>query len=249
MTENYHTRINSLSKSQQDLVSEIIHAFESSVTSKIDSTSNICTEKFAEDFQNRIVLYHAMNEELLNKKTFEYALRGACRFDGRSAELNSNSTNAGADITIDGRSFSLKTEASSAIKRSHLTISKIMEARWIRDCNNGAEFLRGLQHNFIAHLRQYQRILMLRGFVINPQLVEYMLVEIPLDILLQSQHLSPSDFKPQTVNGTTSAKIQVGGKQAFTLRLDGSVEKITISLLSLELCQIHGSWQVPVITL
>ena len=244
MGNNPYIRIQTLSESQQNLVSDVIGAFEKKITAEIDPNSDICTTKFSEDFQNRLVLYHAMNAEALSKKTFEYALRGACRFDGRRADLDANPTHPGTDIEIDGVGFSLKTEAARSISRTTLTISKLMETRWIRECQNGADYLEGVRKHIITHLLKYQRILVLRAFAINEQLYEYHLVEIPVDILRLSAGLLASDFKSRTKNGSSSADVVMDGKKAFSLSLDGSVEKVTIRSLDLRLCTLHGKWTV-----
>ena len=141
----YNKRLVNLSESQQKILMEVITAFESKVESHITKQSDICTPKFSEDFQNRLVLYHAMNEEVLNKKTFEYAFVGACKFDGRQARLESNPVNPGTDAVVNGVAYSLKTEASRGINPSNITISKLMEARWIRECETGEDFLSGMK--------------------------------------------------------------------------------------------------------
>ncbi len=248
MADNPYVRIQTLSQSQQNLVSDVIGAFEKRIATEINPHSDICTTKFSEDFQNRLVLYHAMNEEALSKKTFEYALRGACRFDKRIAHLDANPTNPGTDIDIDGEAFSLKTEAAKSISRKSLTISKLMEARWIRECQNGDDYLRGVCNNIVTHLQQYQRILMLRAFGPKDHLYEYHLIEIPLDILLHSANLSAPDFKPRTKNGSSGADVKINGQKAFSLILDGSVEKVTIRSLDLQFCKLHGKWIVPIIS-
>lgn len=246
MTDKPYARLESLSQSQQNLVSDIIGAFENDVIAEINPASDICTPKFAEDFQNRLVLYHAMNEDVLNKKTFEYALRGACRFHGSIANIDNNPTNPGTDIEINGVAFSLKTEAAKTISRNTLTISKLMEARWIRECHGGEDFLRGVQQHIVTHLQQYQRMLMLRAFVISDRVFEYVLVEIPIVVLLKIDHLTAADFSARTPNGSTRADIRISGHKAFSLSLDGSVEKVTIRSLDLRLCQVHARWRIPV---
>ena len=74
--------------------------------------------------------------------------------------------------------------------------------------------------------------------------VEYNLVEIPLTVLRQVKALRAGDFSERTKNGGSSAKVTVNGRPAFTLRLDGSVEKITVSGLRVDVCRRHGTWRV-----
>lgn len=248
MSDDLSNRILRLSPRQKALVTDVVDAFESDVAADADPNSDICTPAFSEEFRNRLVLHHVMNEELLKKKTFEFAVRGACRFAGKDAVLDDNPVNPGTDITIDGVHFSLKTEAAKSINPNFLTISKLMEARWIRSCRTGQDFLDGVRSNIVPHLSRYARILMLRAFKIENQLCEYVLIEIPLEVLLMCGNLSPEDFSERTVNGSSSAEVILNGERAYTLSFDGSVEKITVRRLALSLCTFHGKWMVPIIS-
>lgn len=236
-----------LPPNRRDLLVEMAIALGCDVESEILAGSDICTEVFAGDFQNRLVLFHAMNDEPLKKKTFEYAFVRSMKTDGRDAVLENNPVNPGTDATVDGVSYSLKTEAAKGIKRENIMISKLMEARWIRGCSTPDEFASGIRNRVIPHLEQYERILTLRAFRggSSNDRYEYHLVEIPLDLLLQVRNLSPADFKERTSNGSTSADVvDSSGNRRFSLRLDGSVEKVTISNLAVSECTIHGTWKV-----
>ena len=57
--------------------------------------------------------------------------------------------------------------------------------------------------------------------------------------------LTAGDFRAKTAGGGSGADIYVDGEKAFYVRMDGSVEKVTISGLLTKLCVIHGSWTVP----
>ncbi|NMG11685.1 hypothetical protein DP117_34455 [Brasilonema sp. UFV-L1] len=146
-----------------------------------------------------------------------------------------------------------------------------MEARWIRECRVSADFARETTYRVISHLSKYERIMMLRAYDILPPVskenqteispliqnsdaiktlpkVRYELYEIPLNVLMLVKGLQESSFKPRTKNGGSSAKVYTtDNKAAFTLILDGSVEKITVSSLRIDLCFLHGSWVIPTI--
>jgi hypothetical protein len=51
-----------------------------------------------------------------------------------------------------------------------------------------------------------------------------------------------------TKGGGTSAKVTIGNKPAFTLRLDGSDGKITFAGLQIAFCVRHASWIIPTVT-
>lgn len=233
-----------LSSPRRTLLRDLAEALARDVEVSIDPNSDILTAAFVESFSGRLLAYHAMNEERMTKKAFEYAFRAASRAAGREAELTGNPVNAGADATVDGVRFSLKTEAAQNISRSSITISKLMEARWIRECRTGEDFASATRRHVGDHLRNYQRMLTLRSFDVDGGRVEYHLVEVPLDALHIVRDLVPADFTERTRNGGSSARVKIGEATAFTLRLDGSVEKITLSGLRVARCRIHGSWVV-----
>ena len=52
------------------------------------------------------------------------------------------------------------------------------------------------------------------------------------------------DFSPRTKSGGTSARDLFNESHAFTLRLDGSVKKITVAGLAVAACQTHATWRV-----
>lgn len=208
------------------------------------SPSDIASTRFAADFANRLLLHHATNEERLNKKTFEYLFVASCKAAGKTATRVTLSDHPHADVSVDGVMYSLKTEASAGISEDLITISKLMEARWIRDCRTAGDFVRGLKDKVIPHLESYERIVMLRSFVLKGPQVRYDLIEIPQSVLLGVKGLKASDFSPKTANNSTRASVVVDGEESFILRVDGSVEKITVSSLRLDHCRLHASWQL-----
>lgn len=233
-----------LTPQRQVLLLELAQALTRTIDVKAERGSDILSTAFVEDFTGRVLAYHAMHEEKMTKKTFEYVFCGASRAAGRAAEITGSPVNPGADVTVDGSKFSLKTEAAQGISADTITISKLMEARWIRECRTGADFAREVSSHVGGHLDHYERMLTLRAFDLEDGSVEYSLVEIPLTVLRQVRTLRPADFSERTKNGGSSAKVTVNGRPAFTLRLDGSVEKITVSGLRVDVCRKHGSWRV-----
>ncbi len=207
--------------------------------------SDIVTPLFSEYFASRLLIHHAVVEEKLHKKSFEYLFRDALRHDGRTAHITVSHIHPGADIVVDGTRISLKTEASKDIRAMKITISKFMEARWIRDqdalglAQLGAEKLR-------EHLAGYDRIFLLRAFNPIKGQVTFYGVEIPHRLLTLALSVKPSDV---TLNpgrsGGGSALCRDQGLDVFTLRFDGSVEKVTITNLRVDLCITHAKWSIP----
>ena len=148
---------------------------------------------------------------------------------------------------VDGGKFSLKTEGGKSIKPTTIHISKLMEARWIRECNGKDDFCTRSKEKIGAHLAHYERIISLRSFLTDSS-VKYELVEIPMEILLEISRLRPADFSEKTANGSSSATVRGSdGTVFFVLSLDGSVEKITVRGLPLRLCKIHATWEVSLV--
>ena len=216
--------------------------------SKISSDSNLLVPKFVDDFSSRLIVHHAVHDDKLTKKSFEFAFKSACVASGWNAVITGDPTNPGSDIVVNGVQFSLKTEAARSIKKRYITISKLMEARWIRNCQSKQDIAHEASTNISAHLEQYERIIMLRSFDFEPNFVNYDLIEIPKRILFANiSKLKMHDFSDITRNGSSRADIFLDGKRVFSLRLDGSVEKITISNLDVDFCNHHGSWKIPII--
>jgi Type II site-specific deoxyribonuclease len=232
-----------LSEQRQKILLDLASALSRPIDARVLATSDIASEPFVEGFSGRLLAHHALHEQKLTKKAFEYAFVSASNAANRTAEIVANATNPGADVLVDGVPFSLKTEGAKSMSRISITISKLMEARWIRECASPEDYCREVTARVPAHLNQYSRVLILRAFEL-PQYFEYDLIEIPLSILHRTADLSPSDFTARTINGGSSARVSHGGNVAFTLRIDGSVEKITVSGLKVALCISHATWRV-----
>src|SRR5205807_9520799 len=95
------------------------------------------------------------------------------------------------------------------------------------------------------------------------------LVEIPLEILQKIGNLTVADFTTRGAEGGTTGRVSLsrwfgqlelvaeevpirgrprkGGpkREDFSLRLDGSDGKVTISRLPMQLCTRHASWFIP----
>lgn len=238
-------RIRSASAIEIEWLISILDAIRHPTEEWINPASDIVTRTFADAFSQRLRLFHALHDpgEVLTKKAFEFTFKGASYAAGRNAVLVDNSTHAGADAIVDGVRFSLKTEAARGIRRETITISKLMESAWTKDCKSINDFL-AVMPRVLAHLRQYERILVLRAFgrlATSPE-VRYELIEIPKELLLQAEYITAADFKPVTKARGTTVAVRYGGRQAFYLVFDGSDQKITIRRLPVALCTMHASW-------
>jgi hypothetical protein len=246
---NARRRLEKAIVSLDELKIALLAEMAASLTRKVEVTtaaarSDLVCGDFVEDFANRLLLHHATNEERLNKKSFEYLFVASCKAAGRTASRVSLDDNPHADVVVDGVMFSLKTEASASISEGVITVSKLAEARWIRECRTGKDFLSGVRAKIVPHIESYERILTLRSFSVGDRGVRYDLVEIPRELLLKMRNLREEDFAPRTSNNSTKATVTKDGRPAFSLRLDGSVEKVTIANLSVSECITHARWLI-----
>ncbi|WP_017606589.1 hypothetical protein [Nocardiopsis alkaliphila] len=246
--ERLQTAARYLDEAQLDLLCEMADAFGWQVEVYKNPKSDLIRDGFGDSLLNRLRLHHATSEEKFNKTSFEFAFKTASRFAGRRAEKTLEHTFQGADVVVEDVRWSLKTEGAARMSQSNITISKFSEARWIRDCVTPEDFAREATARMSKHLSEYDRVLTLRSsYVQNKEAVRYDLVEIPHDMLMAATKLTAADFSPLTKKGSTSAWVMFEGKQAFTVILDGSVEKITLRNISVGQCVTHARWIVPVL--
>lgn len=196
-----------------------------------------------EYFSTRLAAHHASSGVALKKENFEHILEHSFQRSGHEAGLTGSMVNRGADLEVDGHAYSLKTEAAKGLNQKKITISKLMEARWIRDLNSHVDAPEQVRFRILSHLEEYERIFILRSYG-DEERVRYDLREIPKDVLALVAHLESDDFGKLTKAGGTGANVMMNGRKAFRLVLDGSVEKITISGLDVDLCPLHAWWEL-----
>ncbi len=63
---------------------DLANSLQRPVELEIDPNSDIVTKDFADDFSGRLLAYHALHEQKLTKKTFEYVFCSASRAAGRA---------------------------------------------------------------------------------------------------------------------------------------------------------------------
>ncbi|MFG1997603.1 hypothetical protein ACGFNU_00470 [Spirillospora sp. NPDC048911] len=237
-----------LEPAQLDLLREMTESLLRPNMEYLKPDSDLISNGFGESFLNRLKIHHATSDEKFKKGSFEYAFVAAAKFAGRRARKTTSNTHQGADVLIDEVRWSLKTEAAASISRTGIRISKFSEARWIRDCPDEYRAERARERIY-KHLSEYERIATLRAFTAGRNTIQYDLVEIPLNLLKSVRNLKQNDFRGK-LNGTgvgsggSALVFQLNGKKAFSLKLDNSVEKITLSGIPVSDCILHASWRV-----
>lgn len=240
--ENAIEGLRKLSPIQVEVLTGIIAKFSEPRAEKHMQKDFLDDEAF-EYFSTRLAAHHASSGVPLKKENFEHILERSFKRAGRQAKLSDSMVHRGADIEVDGIAYSLKTEAAKGINPQKITISKLMEARWIRDLTGPEDAPQQIKDRVLSHLNNYERIFILRSYG-DEQTVRYDLREIPKRIIASVADLVADDFGKLTKSGGTSARVRYEGDVAFTLRLDGSVEKITLSGLDVALCPLHAWWEL-----
>jgi type II restriction enzyme len=235
-------KIPALTDGQLFWLERVIKIFESPYDYKIyrydffDKTS-------LQDFGDAMRIHHCFSAEPFTKDKFEFVLESVLNMSGHSASLAPRGYR-GHDIVIDGYKISLKTQADKGIREDRIWISKYMElgkGQWGDDPKD----LQKLRNMFMDHIKNYQRILILRGLERGPNW-RYELVEVPMEILsaasnglLEMKTNSKQFPKPGYCYVTTPK-----GREMYQLYFDaGGERKLQIKNLVKKYCRVHATWQ------
>lgn len=203
--------------------------------------SDLFDETTLQNFGDAVRIHHAFSAEPFTKDKFEYVLVKVLELGGHKASLASKG-NPGHDVTVGDTRLSLKTQADRGIRSDVLWISKFMElgkGRW----GDRLSDLDGLRSQFLAHMKNYDRIFSLRALERKPQW-RYELVEIPKSILQRAregelQLMSESKQSPKP--GYCHVRGQ-DGSTMFDLYFDGGTErKLQVKNLDKKLCTVHAT--------
>ncbi|MEV5898337.1 hypothetical protein [Nonomuraea fuscirosea] len=240
--------VSGLTQSQRRIVASVARALKLAVEFHGNKASDLVDERWAEVMGNFLVLHHALHEEPLNKKPFEYVFKRCLIAQGHNAQLNPTPGQYAYDIEGNGIRWSLKTEAAKGISARQVKIEKFMEARWIRECKTPEACAVEVRTRLSRHIGGYDRIAMLRAFVRSEATI-YRLEEIPVSLLLECfSNAAPDMFTKNEKRNSPSfgADFYPPGtaSRAFRILLDSSVEKIRLWYQT-DHCIHHGTWIIP----
>ncbi len=235
-----------LSVVQVDVIRAIIHRFADEQCGELVRPGDFLLPEAYEYFAMRLAAHHAYSASVLKKENFEHILEAAFARTGTPTKRPNSMTLRGADLTVGNTTLSLKTEAARNLSAKFITISKLMEAAWIKQTTSADDVPAYIASMVMPHFENYDRIFMLRSYPDRERngFVRYDLREIPKDILEAVGSLTGGDFKTPTRTRTTSADVRVNGRRAFRFRLDGSDDKLTINNLDVDLCPLHAWWSL-----
>jgi hypothetical protein len=244
LRERFVSLVAHMSRPKLVLLERMALAMSREIEQQVVEADALFTPEFAEAVGDQLLLHHGTHDEPVNKKTFEYVFRNAAEAAGHTATINENTTDPSEDVRVDGTKFSLKTEAARSQSPTGMNIQKLMEARWIRECETRADFADKAAGVIPEHLQRYERIVLLRGRREGDS-VAYMLVEIPNDLLMLVSGLTADNFEEKNKFGGSGADVYRDGIRVFRLYLDGSVEKVRVFSLRIDQCIIRARWTIP----
>ena len=243
--EEIRKTLEKLTPIQVDVIRAILERF--SEDQKHEHLRNdFLSEGAFEYFSMRLAAHHAYSSQPLKKENFEHILEQAFSQSGQPAQRADSMTARGADLYAGDFTLSLKTEAAKNLHQDHITISKLMEAAWIKQVNSLNDIPDFIHKKVLPHFDNYDKIFVLRSYP-DPDFEDYIrydLREIPKDVLSQVSKLRAEDFSRLTKTRTTSAKVSYNGRVAFKFRLDGSDDKLTVNYLDVDLCPLHAWWSL-----
>lgn len=241
--------LHNLSAADQALLRQIGKAMCQPIQMQQHSQSTIFDKRFGEAFAGYLRTWHFFNSTPLIKKTFEYALIHCFEATGREGRIESNPVSAGYDIELEKVRYSCKTQGGKLRSEFRGHISKMFEARWIRDCAGDRDLIaEKLAERFNEHTSKYKSILMLRALQETRSddvvTVRYSLFELPQAMFEGVKTLRGPDFtKPQSASSGCSARVHWEGEDVATIGVDGSVEKITVGRINLRRAIHHFTWE------
>jgi len=253
--DNQIFRLNKLFKILESFPENRLHWIESVI--EILNCKQIFTlrdeksmsEDWFRSFGDALMIHHAFSNEPFTKDKFEYALVSSARLAGIDADFAPKG-NRGHDVVIGTSKLSLKTQADKAIKSEIIWISKYMElGRGVWSDN--PEQLQGLVTNFLNHLKQSDRILILRCLNKAPNW-SYELIEIPKELLgrCSSGKLRMMQNSRQMPKPGYCDVEGENGLIDFRLYFDGGSErKLQIKSLKKSLCKSIAEWHFKPIDL
>lgn len=207
---------------------------------------DILDEHSVSDFGEALRIHHSFSAEAFSKDKFEYVLADVLNANSKKAVLAPKG-NRGHDLTIDGVTVSLKTQADRDIKDDRIWISKFMElgkGKWEDDPSD----LEGLRQEFLEHMKNYERIFTLRALSREPDWL-YELVEIPKSLLLLASS-GTLEMKTESRQFPKPGYCYVQnqrGEQLFQLYFDGGGErKLQVKHLLKNQCIVHATWEFTI---
>lgn len=230
-------------------IEKIAYQFTRQTTyTRLPTSTVIANDYILDDFGDALRIHHCFTDEPFTKDKFENILVNISNYYGLRAEKSKYNT-PGADISINEEKFSLKTQADKNLRLNFINIHKYMELRKGEWTDKEIQ-LHSLTEQFIQHLSNYDRILVLRNIAKptpeNPYW-KYELIEIP-KALLHEVKSGIYEMMTDSIQSPKPGYCRVfdteGHSLKYELYFDGGTErKLKINKIDKRLCIIHATWE------
>ena len=239
-----HAKIDLLSYGEAEVVGDFLDAMLMPVYSEPLPGTWLTTPAWTDSFVARLRGHHALSIAPLSTTQFEASFNEACSAAGWDVTAAASATHRFFDTTIvtasdePPRRLSLKASAARDMRAGTVHISKLTEAAWIQDVRRQSD----RRDNIVRLFQEYQRstsaIMMLRGFRARDGYgVLYELLEIPTPVFGPVSRLTVEQAQAGTI------KIPPAPEPArFSIRVDRSDAKITVTGIDIGICIVHGRW-------
>jgi hypothetical protein len=240
-----HEQIDLLSDGQLVVVADFVNAVLAPLHSEPLPSTWLTTPAWTDAFLARLRGHHGLSTEPLSTTQFEAAFNEACLAAGWQVDAAGSATQRFFDTTViaDGgtpRRLSLKASSAQAMSARTVHISKLTEAAWIQDVRRRSDRRDKIVELFADYQHTTSSIGMLRGFKSREGYdVLYELLEIPTAIFGPVADLTVEQALAGTIKIPPGAQVP-----DFSIRIDRSDAKITLTGVRLDLCVIHGRWGV-----
>jgi hypothetical protein len=223
-------------KIASDLVNQIRASLQRPASYRIHNTS-IFSEEDIVYIAKRMQLHHSINDEPINKETFEYLMVSVFQRNGINASKIERRDNPGEDVCIGDEKWSLKTESGKNVKANSLHITKFMECAWQKDYTSSEDYLTDAVPRILSHMGNYDRILTLRYLQSSSN---YQLVEIPKSQISWVSAADRSQLSKRTKRGGITLYSQPNKSRLVRFRFDGSDDKLMLTGINLDDCILHA---------
>lgn len=240
-----HDQIDRLSDGQVAVVGDFLNAVLAPLYSEALPSTWLSTPAWTDAFVAQLRGHHGLSIKPLSTTQFEAAFNEACLAAGWEVEVAESATQRFFDttVTLGGDSalrLSLKASSAKAMSVRSVHISKLTEAAWIQDARRQSDRRDRIVELFKKYQETTSAIIMLRGFTGRGGYdVFYELLEIPTTIFSPVASLTVEQAQAATI------RIMPGSQSpGFSIRIDRSDAKITLTGIKLDTCVVHGRWGV-----
>jgi type II restriction enzyme len=219
------------------LVDRLVSYLAVEVRVEIGNGPNAPSSDWCNHFADSLLAHHANSESEFKKEHFEFAYKRASNLCVPGSAVQPKSRTSRFDLLVNNLRLSLKTQADDGIKFDKAQISKFMEL------GKGEWAFEPLITKFLAHLEQYDRILLLRALKPASREKEYELLEIAKPFLLAAKD-GEMVWSEKSTTGQGHCYVPSKANPSYNLTFDGGGErKLKVSNIRVDRCELLARWR------